>query len=121
MYPLCVIFIPPQALMPYVVYPEGDAPKRVHFTNPREAFGGWSDPRVAEEYEAHVRGLAVRWCCRPDKVAQQHGKDLHHQLRVLPKEEPIKDEKQQQQQAQARRALMGGRRELPGAFGVGGG
>ncbi|PNH00458.1 hypothetical protein TSOC_013718 [Tetrabaena socialis] len=57
-------------------------PKRVHFTNPRLAFGGWSDTAVAVEYERHAGALGVKWCCRPNKVAEKHGKELHHQFVV---------------------------------------
>ncbi|KXZ54677.1 hypothetical protein GPECTOR_4g743 [Gonium pectorale] len=72
-----------QILLPYVRPAAGaPPPRRVHFTNPRLAFGGWTDPRAAEEYDAAVLHLGVRWCCRPEKVAKAAGKELHHQLQV---------------------------------------
>eukprot|EP00198_Chlamydomonas_reinhardtii_P003196 XP_001692532.1 predicted protein [Chlamydomonas reinhardtii] len=68
------------ALQPYVQ--GATPPKRVHFTNPREAFGGWSDAGVAAAYDTAAGALGVRWCCRPDKVAKEHGVEVHHQLRL---------------------------------------
>ncbi|EFJ47189.1 hypothetical protein VOLCADRAFT_92385 [Volvox carteri f. nagariensis] len=69
----------------------GAAPKRLHFRNPRLAFGGWSDPAVAQEFEAHVAGLPVRWCCRPDAVAKEHKVEVHHQLTMHPAKEVTKE------------------------------
>ncbi|KAG2492009.1 hypothetical protein HYH03_009739 [Edaphochlamys debaryana] len=60
----------------------GDPPKRLHFTNPRLAFGGWAEQGTADAYQAMVDELPIRWCCRPIRVAQQHGKTEHHFLKI---------------------------------------
>lgn len=72
------------ALQPFLTPSSGLPPKRVHFSNPHLAFGGWAEAPLAAQFETTVGGLPVRWCCRPDAVAKQHGVELHHQLTMHP-------------------------------------
>lgn len=50
----------------------------------RQVFGAWSDPQLASEFDARMAELGVRWCCRPDAVAQKYNGEVGHQLSVGP-------------------------------------